>query len=76
MKTIRFGRIHIDFSDDGDVVLTVSAPGQGTIELPLQPDEVTMFLAEVGNSLFVSRDIQRKLREARDLKREQRKGHK
>ncbi len=73
MKTLAFGTINVVQGGEGDVTLVASSPSHGDFEMSLTPDELYLFLVDIGNQLSVARDIERKKREADDLLKEQRR---
>ena len=58
MKTTSFGKINIRHEVDGEVILEVSSPSDGTVSLSMTPDEVMLFLVEVGNGLALARRVE------------------
>jgi hypothetical protein len=73
MKTTSFGKINIRHEVDGEVILEVSSPSDGTVSLSMTPDEVMLFLVEVGNGLALARRIELSEKIKRNQLRENRR---
>jgi hypothetical protein len=73
VKTSSFCTLDIIHDVSGSAELQVKAPGTELISVSLEPDELMLFLVEVGNSLGVSREIELSKRIANDLERERNK---
>ena len=58
MKTTSFGKINIRHEEGGEVILEVSSPSDGTVSLSMTPDEVMLFLVEVGNGMAEARRVE------------------
>lgn len=71
MKTMSFGKITVSHTEDGDCILSVYNPSEGTVKLSLSADELMMFLVECGNGLKDARGQQVVLTIERNLKREE-----
>ena len=73
MKTTSFGKINIRHEGGGEVILEVSSPSDGTVSLSMTPDEVMLFLVEVGNGLALARRIELSEKIKRNQLREDRR---
>lgn len=72
MKTMGFSVLKINHNDDG-AILFASSPAQGSVEIELTPDELMLFLVEVGNGLKDARSIELNKKIRKDLEKENRR---
>ena len=59
--------------DKPDIQVTVKVPGEDPLSIGLSPDEVMIFLVELGNGLASCRGMELEGLKVRELLREQRR---
>jgi hypothetical protein len=74
MKTTSFGSITVEYPvDSPDIQIVMKVPGEPPLSLGLSPDEVMLFLVELGNGLASCRGMELENLKIRELLKERRR---
>ena len=74
MKTTSFSQLLVTYPEDtSDVHIEMRVPGEGSLSTKMTPEELLMFIVELGNGLTAARKVELLELQKRNLEIEKRR---